>query len=98
MVYFVDLEVEDAEPTHHLQHDKLLWNSTAAFNDRAHHLRTPPPSPPLNASQTEQQNAPEFCSIPEAANVADCIGDARGSPTAQNPNWNSMTEALGCYP
>ncbi|CAK7271676.1 hypothetical protein SEPCBS57363_004745 [Sporothrix epigloea] len=98
MVYFVDLEDEDAEPTHHLQHDKLLWNSTAAVLGRAHHLRTPPPSPPLKASQTEQQIEPEVYTIPESANAADGIGEARGSPIAQNPNWNSMTEALGCYP
>ncbi|CAK7267345.1 hypothetical protein SEPCBS119000_002501 [Sporothrix epigloea] len=100
MVYFVDLEDEDAEPSHHLQHGKLLWSSTAAVLDRDHSLQTPPPSPPLKASQptSEKQIKPESCSIPEAIDAVSCIEGACVSSAVENPNWNSMTEALGCYP
>ncbi|CAK7246115.1 MAG: hypothetical protein STHCBS139747_007737 [Sporothrix thermara] len=101
MVYFVDLDDEDVEPPHHLQHDKLLWSSTSAVLDRAHHhIRTPPPSPPLRAtgSDSEKQKQAETPSITNTTRAAGSVEEAHGSAVAEIPNWNSMTEALGCYP
>lgn len=106
MVIFVDLEDEDVEPPHHLQHDKLLWSSTTALLDRSRnqtqqHMRTPPPSPPLRPqTHTNTSSQPQAGpSIPNDVNKThDKVEEAHEPDVAEIPNWNSMTEALGCYP
>ncbi|CAK7200964.1 hypothetical protein SEUCBS139899_003664 [Sporothrix eucalyptigena] len=99
MAFFVDVEDEEVEPPHHLQHGKLLWSSTAAVLDRAHHMRTPPPSPPMRPTENSQkQTQSDIPSIPDATNAAGRVEEAHGPTVAEIPNWNSMTEALGCYP
>ncbi|KJR89107.1 uncharacterized protein SPSK_06151 [Sporothrix schenckii 1099-18] len=99
MVIFVDLDDEDVEPPHHLQHGKLLWSSTAAVLDRAHgqQVRTPPSSPPIRP-QTQNKTKSEGPSIQDDANAHDNVEEAHKPDVAEIPNWNSMTEALGCYP
>ncbi|OAA59076.1 hypothetical protein SPI_06278 [Niveomyces insectorum RCEF 264] len=93
MALFVDLEDDDVD-AQHLPHGKLLWSSTAAVLDKTHMRPTPPPSPPPGPPSTRRwTNQPTTTTRPSAN-----VEEARESAVKDVPNWNAMTEALGCYP